>query len=347
MEITSPSSWFYEAGPCQDVVLASRARYARDLVNYRFPVTMNKDDEQEVESLIQDAFESIPNTPYQLLALNDLSPLDRRILMERNIITQEFSVNPQKKVCMREDSRVFGTLNSQDHLRTACIYSGLALRNAFDEIENLDKQLEDHLDFAVSLDFGYLNSEITNIGTGLRASVMFHLPALVQTNLIEKALKVVSQHGVSVKGFLSSDEHSLGNMYQISNTASIGVSAEEILEKLEGIAEQLVNYERRAREEMLLKEKTRIEDKVFRAYGILKYCRKISSSEAIDCISSVHLGKALGLIEEVDYQTLRPLLFLTQKAHVQKTIEDAEKEDEDKIDAARAEMIRKSLNKGL
>ena len=336
--------WYKEKGPENDVVLSSRIRISRNLSGHLFPGTMKSQEEEEIQKKIISAFSNINTADrFECIYLSELNPTSRRILLERNIISQDFSIQKHKAVILRDDHLVSCLINEIDHLRLSCFHGGINLKRAFTELDAVDDSLEKELDYAVSLDLGYLNTEIANTGTGLRASVMLHLPALIETALIEKTLKAVVQAGLSVKGFYGDDEKSLGNMYQIANLVTIGVNEKEILEKLENITLQLVDYERKAREEMVEKRRIELEDMVFRAYGLLKYCKSISAREAIEHLSSIRMGIALGWID-LSMETVTALFFLTQKAHIQQLIGSQETAADTKyIDYIRAKMIREAF----
>ncbi len=334
--------WFQEAGPENDVVIASRVRLSRNLAGYPYPGTMKSEEEAAVQREILDAFAKVGGDCKAAL-LGSFTPSERRLLLERNLISQDFSLSAQKAVILRDDQKLSGMINEIDHLRTASFSGGLNLRRSHEEVNALDSELENRLEFAASLEMGYLSTELANSGTGMRASIMLHMPALVTTSLIERTFKAVVQLGLSVKGFFGDDEHSLGSMYQVSNQFGLGSSESEILDKLESVAAQIVNYERKAREEMVAKQRVDIEDRVYRALGILKYCRSISVREAIEHLSQLRLGAALGWIK-LPLERLTALLFLTQKSHVQQLIDSQETGADTKlIDYTRALMIKEAL----
>jgi protein arginine kinase len=310
---------------------------------------MSSEDENQVQDKIVGAFSAVEAEetikPY---CLKDMSPTERRMLLEMNLISQNYTLYTNKVVLL-DDNRTFSALiNEIDHLRAASIKGGLALEKAYKKVNELDSLLEKYLDYAVSLDWGYINTEVTNIGTGMRASVMLHLPALVETALIDRAFKTIMQLGLNVKGFFGDEENSLGQMYQISNQVTLGMSEKEIREKLENITHQIVNYERKAREEMLSKQKIEVEDRVHRAYGLLTHCKTISSKEAIDLLLNLRLGAALEIID-VPMETLTALLFLTQKSHIQQLIQREELNEEPTssdatyLDYMRAQYIQTTI----
>ena len=214
-------------------------------------------------------------------------------------------------------------------------------------LDRLDTALEDTLDYAVSLEWGYLSAEVANAGTGLRMSVMLHLPALVRTAIIDKAMKAVVQVGMTVKGFFGNDENSLGDLYQVSNQLGLGFSETDLIEKLDAIASQLVHYERKAREELLENERFELEDEVMRALGTLTHCRMLSANEAISRLASLRLGAATGIIS-APLERITAMLFLTQKAHIQYLLDSKDASADTRIiDHIRAEVVRKALDRCL
>ena len=336
--------WFSRAGNEGDVVVSSRARVARNLAEHRFPGFMSAEEEQEVQRTIVEAFGRLPAAAdFAILFLDELKPLERRVLLERNVITQEFSLARGKAIAVGRETGVTAMINEEDHLRISCIREGLALSEAFGEVDRLDTMLEEALSYAISMEWGYLNPSLENAGTGLRASLMLHLPALVMTGLIDKAMKAINEVGLAVKGFFSDGESSLGDMYQISNQATLGLGEKEIVDGLVNIVTPLVQYERKAREELRERQRIDLEDRVGRAFGILTHCRSISSREAMDHLSSLRLGASLGLVEGLTLDTVTALFFLSQKHHVQQMLGQDDEAGSKAIDIARARTIREAL----
>ncbi len=344
-DIHAISGWFKEAGPHEDVILSSRIRLARNMADFPFPHMMSAEEEEEVEGRVISAFTGMNNNKaFKIIELDELTPIERRMLLERNFITQDYSLKRNKVVVLNRDETVSVMVNEEEHLRFASIHAGLTLKEAYEDVDNLDSKLEDYLHFAVSLEWGYLNTSLNDIGTGLRSSVMMHVPALVMTSLIDRVVKNINEVGLAVKGFFSDNEGSLGDMYQISNQLTLGLNEKEIIEKLEGIAMQLVNYEKKAREELMERRRVEIEDKILRAYGVLKFCRSISIKEAIELLSLIRLGVSIGIIDGIDLRTINTLLFASQKSHIQKFISGNEEDaDSNYIDFIRAKVIREAL----
>jgi protein arginine kinase len=305
---------------------------------------MTKDEEEKAKTEIVNAMVKIsPTPPLSIYPLDEMSPLDRKLLLERNIISQDFSLGQNKSLAMNDDGSISILINESDHLKLTALKSGFDLKNAYAEIDSIDTMLEPHLTYAVSLEWGYFSPLLSNVGTQLRASLMLHLPALVFTSLITKAVKTIASFGLSIKGFFSDSEESLGDIYQVSNQISIGMTEKEIVDNLEEIVLQIVQYERRAREEMLDKEPIAVKDKVFRALGTLLYAKSIDSKEAMNLLSLLRLGISLGLIEGIAIERVTSLFFLCQKYHIQTVLGNIDEIDSKLIDYTRAKLIRESL----
>ena len=345
VKISRKSGWFSKKGMQNDVVIASRVRLSRNINGHKYPGKMDRDDEDKVSEKIIEAFNNCDDSEdFGISEIGKIKPLDRKILLERNHMNQDYILHMNKNLVLSKDNLSSCVINDTDHLRLSVFEGGLEVRKCASRADELDLKLESTLDYAVSFEFGYLNTQIENLGTGMKASVMMHLPALVETNLIEKALKAVVQIGFTVKGFMGDEDHSLGSMYQISNQFTIGQSEDEIIEKLENLAMQIAGYELKARSEMLDKKRTEIEDSVFRAYGLLTNCRLLSSNEAINNLSAMRMGISLGLID-MPIEVCSSLIFLSQKSHIQKMIKDKEAgADEKLIDYTRAEYVKNVIS---
>ena len=338
--VASTDGWFHESGSDYDVVLASRIRLSRNLAGHAFPHILKTEEEQEVQS---DILSAVASHGFTSALIGELPPLERRMLLERHFISRDFSLQAHKACLLSSDQSVSGMVNEIDHLRISSFKGGRELSGCLELADSVDSELERTLDYAVSVEWGYLSAQVLNCGTGMRCSVMLHLPALVETGLIDRALKAIVQVGMTVKGFFSDDDSSLGHMYQVSNQSTFGFTESDLIEKLDVIAHQLVHYERKARSEMFENSRTEVEDRVLRALGILRFCRKISVREVIDHLSSIRLGVALGIVE-APLTRITALLFLTQKAHVQVMVRDREdSSDEDLVDEQRARIIRDAL----
>ena len=330
------------------VVISSRVRLARNLTQYPFPGRCPADVEMECRDKIISAFRRLSNAEdFAIIYMDDLSALERRILFERNIISQGYSLEKQRAMILSGDETVAAIIGDEDHLRLVGMRSGSCLETLLGRLEAIDTALEETLPYAVSAEWGYLNTAITNLGTGLKASMMLHLPALTMSGLIKRAVKASAQLGLSIRGFFSESMESLGDMYIIANEITIGLAEREIIGNLGRIAVQLAGYENRTREELMEKRRVDIEDRVFRARGLLTHCRYVSHREAIEALSALRLGVALGLITTVDASTITAMLFLSQKSHIQRVLQThAEAVDGKLIDYTRAKIIREALTQG-
>ncbi|UCF98766.1 MAG: hypothetical protein JSV89_04330 [Spirochaetaceae bacterium] len=336
-------AWFSSPGAEDDVVVSSRVRLARNLTGIPFPPTLSREEEERVQHEVVEAFSGL-STAFDSIFLDRLPPLERTILLEQNLISQDFSVSPNKLVLLEQDGRISVMVNEEDHLRLACLNTGLCLQEVYEAVDELDGRLEEKLHFAASIEWGYLASRLENAGTGLRASVMLHMPALVSDGTIGWALKRINQMGLQIKGYWGDGDNSLGDMYQISNPISIGLREKEILTSIEVAAREMAEYERKAREEMMGSRRIELEDRVHRAFGVLSACRLISSKEAINLLSTVRLGISLGMIEKPQVEVITELMIRAQKAHVQKSLDQTDDEADNKlVDYTRAKMIRHAL----
>ena len=300
--------WYSLPGADDDVAVSSRVRLARNLLGIPFPPILSKEEEEQVQREVIEAFSELSD-PFETVFLDRLPPLDRKILLERNVISQDFCVSPNKLVLMNQEGRISAMVNEEDHLRLACLNTGLCLRELYREADDLDRRLEDRLHFAASIEWGYMSSRLENAGTGLRASVMLHMPALVTDGTIGWVLKRVNQMGLQIKGYWGEGDNSLGDMYQISNPLSIGLREKDILGSVDEAAREIVEYERKAREEMMGNRRIELEDRVHRAFGTLSSCRLVSSKEAITLLSTVRLGIALRMIDQPPIEVITTLMI--------------------------------------
>jgi len=227
-------------------------------------------------------------------------------------------------------------------LKMAAYLGGLDLEEAFSEVRDFDVNLEKKLDYAVSLEFGYLTSQIKNAGTGMKASVMLHLPFLSRTGLLDRAIKSSLTEEFSVKGFMSDEDTSLGDLYQVSNEISIGISEDQYLKKLTTVAMSLMGYERRAREQFYKSKSTEMEDIFYRAYGLLKYCRLLSLKEAVKYLMDFRIGIIMGW-SDIPLEKLDSLIILVQKAHIQHTLDFEEESNSKIIDYTRSKLVKRYL----
>ena len=318
--LARPSEWLSGDGPHAEMVLSTRIRLARNLNNV--PFTHRARDEQLQGVLLSVGGAAERSSAFRgglLLRISELPALDRQVLVERHLVSHELGDGARPRgILVASDERLSLMVNEEDHLRLQAMASGFQLSEAWSLADHADDELADGLDFAFSDELGYLTSCPTNAGTGLRASVLIHLPALVLLEEIQKVLKSIMQVGLNVRGFYGEHSEVMGNLFQISNQTTLGRSERDSIESLERVTRQIIEHEERARERMVRDARVQIEDKVWRAYGTLRYCRSIHAREVINLCSAVRLGVALGLPGLCPLKTLNELLVLTQPAHLQR-----------------------------
>lgn len=335
--------WLRGSGPDAEIVISSRVRLARNVSDIPFPA---KADVKEKAALLNLIDKVIDNSKFLtealFLRLNQLDELDRQFLVERHLISREHAqgeVGSAVIIGKRELLNIM--VNEEDHLRLQVLHSGFQLQESWSLINELDNDLEKKLNFAFSPHLGYLTSCPTNVGTGLRASVMLHLPALVLTKQINQVLQAILKLGLAVRGLYGEGTEASGNLFQISNQVTLGKSEEDIISSLEKVIKQIIGHERNARKLLIKNNIKQVEDRVGRAYGVLKNARVISSKEAIELLSTLRMGVDLGILPQVNRQTINELFLLTQPAHLQKSA--GEKLSPENRDIKRSNLIRDML----
>lgn len=340
--------WLKGSGPNSNIALSSRIRLARNLKGYPFPSVAKKTD---LEGVLKEVRELLPKDPYfkpfSLLTLGDLNEIEREALVEKHLISPDHSKNGDRRygaLLVEKEGILSMMINEEDHLRIQCFLSGLQLSEAWRIIDQFDSILEKYLDYAFDEEFGYLTSCPTNVGTGLRASVMLHLPALTMTKKIGKVVEELSKLGLTVRGLYGEGTEALGNLFQVSNQITLGPSEEEIIDKIEKIALRVIEEEELTRKQILKMKGLELEDSIWRAYGILKHARSISSKEAMELLSKVRMGVDMGILPPIDKVKLNELIIKIRPAHLQLSLsKELKPEERDKF---RAELIRASLIEG-
>ena len=340
-----PSPWLDASGPHSEIVLSTRVRLARNLVGV--PFTHRARDEQLVSVLgsVERAAEAAPSFQTGgLLRMHELAPIDRQFLVERHLVSHELSDGARPRgLFVGPGERLSIMVNEEDHVRLQSLASGFQLAEAWTLAERADEEIEAGLEYAFSDELGYLTACPTNVGTGMRASVLIHLPALVLTKQIDKVLKSIAQVGLAVRGLYGEGSQVMGNLFQISNQTTLGHSEKDSVESLDRVSRQILDYEERARDVLMRDAKVQIEDKVWRAYGSLRYGRSMSAEEVINLCSAVRLGVALGFVGLPPVRALNELLVLTQPAHLARR---AGKElDAPERNVLRAERVRSHLER--
>jgi protein arginine kinase len=339
------SPWMKKDGPDSDIVLSSRIRLARNINQFVYPIIATSEQSQEVLKVIKDAYGERTYGEIgalELLKIDDLKSIEKRVLVEKHLISPAL-VDESKSgaVLLSEDESISIMINEEDHLRIQCLFSGFQLNEALKRANGIDDWLEEKLDYAFDEKRGYLTSCPTNVGTGMRASVMMHLPALVLTQRINRIIPAINQLGLVVRGIYGEGSEAQGNIFQISNQITLGKSEEDIVEDLRDVVLQLIEQERLARNSLYESSKLQLEDRVFRSYGILAYSRVIQSKEATKCLSDVRLGIDLGIINGVSRSILNELMILTQPGFLQQYA--GQNLDPNERDIRRATLIRERI----
>ncbi|MBU8908648.1 protein arginine kinase [Desertibacillus haloalkaliphilus] len=339
------SPWMKKDGPDSDIVLSSRIRLARNLEKFTYPILSTIDDAQEVlehvsEKLTSESYNSIGML--ERLDMDDMRSNEKRVLVEKHLISPHLAEETKHgAVLLSEDESVSIMVNEEDHLRIQCLFPGFQLNEGLVLASGIDDWIEERLTYAFDERRGYLTSCPTNVGTGLRASVMMHLPALAMTQQLNRILPAINQLGLVVRGIYGEGSEALGNLFQISNQITLGKSEEDIIEDLRGVVLQLVQQERAAREMLIQSSKLQLEDRVYRSFGVLAYSRVIESKEATQRLSDVRLGIDLNLIEGISGNILNELMILTQPGFLQQFAGEVLAPEQ--RDERRAALIRERL----
>lgn len=343
----SYSKWMNASGPENDVIISSRVRLARNIIDMPFPHLMGHEEGEKVLYAVQSAIghqafkEKVGEL--ELSRMTELSPTERQILVEKHLISPDLLEQPEKKgIVLRNDEVISVMVNEEDHFRIQCLLPGLQLKECWDLANDVDDGLEQILDYAFSEDKGYFTSCPTNVGTGLRASVMLHLPALVMTQQINAVLTTLSKLGLTVRGLYGEGTQVAGNLFQVSNQVTLGLTEEEIIDNLIMVAMQLVTQERMARRALYKEQQYQIEDRVWRAYGILKHARTMTSSEVMTLLSDLRLGADLEIIPGIPPGLVMELIVMTRPAFLNKL--QGKEISPNQRDIYRATLIRERIN---
>ncbi len=311
-------NWYLQNGKDSDVVISSRVRLARNLKDWPFPTKLTKEQAKE---LLEKIKEITPSLGYglKLIQLEDLDDMTKVSLVEKHILSPEFAMNEKKigALMINDEENIAIMVNEEDHIRMQFFCSGLDLDNLKNLAVEIDEKLDNLLPYACHEKYGYLTACPTNVGTGMRASVMVHLPALTMTGNINKILNVVNGFGMNIRGIYGEGTQSQGDIYQISNHQTLGLTENDIIKNLNLITEKVIEQERMARKH-LAKNSIDLEDRVYRAYGTLAFATKLSSEECKKLLSYVKLGTDLGIIKELTDSKVSKLYLYTQPANLQK-----------------------------
>ncbi len=344
--------WLDASGRSSHLVLSTRVRLARNLRGRIFGL---RNSPEERETILTEILAATRDTPQlaeaMLIRLDQVDRSDRELLHERHLVSRELAGlegggDVRAGAGLLVQNRVGVMLNEEDHLRIQGLQSGLALEAAYAEADTLDSELGQRLAFAFHPQFGYLTSCPTNVGTGLRASVLIHLPGLVLTKEITKVLQGLSQVGLTFRGLYGEGSEVVGNFFQLSNQTTLAKSEVDLLDHLGKMVRQIIEYEEQARQILLRDAPAIIEDKVWRAYGLLRHARSLPVEEAMNLLSGVRLGVGLGLISDVSMYALNKLLVYAQPAHVAAHDAGGPEASRSEINVRRASYVRQSLTSG-
>lgn len=328
--------WYKNISKDSDVVVSSRVRYARNISGYKFSSVLNDDELKKIVELIES---SIEKGKYNIFKMSDIDEITQNSLKEKNLISSEMVDNKNGAIVINEDNSLVCMINEEDHLRIQTFEAGFNVDTCYEKLYDFTKKMEDKINFAKSDKYGYLTSCPTNVGSGMRVSLMLHLPALKKVGMLSQVLEQVSSIGFSVRGIYGENSDSIGNMYQISNRKTLGMEDKEIINNLKIVITSVIESERKARN--LLKKDINFEDEVYRAYGILKNARIISSNEAMKLLSNVRMGVSTGVINEIGLENIQTLMVEIQRNTLKLVLKQNYEAEEE--DVARANYIRKVM----
>ena len=343
------SSWMSEEGPDDEIVLSSRIRLARNFDEFKFPTLYSPDEAKAIVVQMEEILNHLDFEKFgkmELLKVDELQLLQKRVLVEKHLISPQLAEDSPYGACLlTANEEVSIMINEEDHIRIQCLFPGFQLSEALEAANNIDDWLESQVHYAFDEKHGYLTSCPTNVGTGLRASVMMHLPGLVLTQQINRIIPAINQLGLVVRGIYGEGSEALGNLFQISNQITLGKSENDIVEDLKSVVNQLISQERSTREALRKTSNIQLEDRVFRSYGVLSNSRIIETKEAARCLSDVRLGVDLGYIQDMSKNVFNELMILTQPGFLQQYAGGPLRPHE--RDIRRAALIRERLKMEL
>ncbi|MBI1826732.1 MAG: protein arginine kinase [Planctomycetes bacterium] len=342
--VKTTGEWLKGEGPSSDVVVSSRIRLARNLAEQPFLLTASAGDRAEIyRSLAGETSNDVVIPDAMVVDIDEADEIDRNLLVERHLISRQHAAGEGPRgVTISPDETQAIMINEEDHLRIQSLRSGLQLELLWHEVNEIDEALANRVPFAFDEQLGYLTACPTNVGTGIRVSVMLHLPALRLTKEIERVARAARDLRLAVRGSYGEGTEAVGDLYQISNQTTLGKSEESIIETFSRtIIPKIVEYERAARETLMKQHSSQLDDKIWRSYGLLTNARMISSGETQSLLSPIRMGIHLDRFHAFDIRTLNEIFLYTQPAHLQKRL--GKKLDDDERAAARADYLRERL----
>ncbi|HPC10828.1 MAG TPA: protein arginine kinase [candidate division Zixibacteria bacterium] len=341
--VKSPAVWLSGKGEESAAVLSSRVRLARNIAGCKYPPSADSETGTRIVNYVDSTVsrsDLLGRGRY--VRAGDISPLDRDFLVERHLISPAFlSGDLPKALYIGSQEQVSIMVNEEDHLRIQALASGLDPRGAYAAAKQYDQEIGRHLEYDYDPDFGFLTACPTNAGTGMRASVLIHLPGLVLTREIDHVIRHITATGLIVRGFYGEGSDVLGNLFQISNQNTLGITEDDILAQIMRVTRDIIEKEAAARRRLVDEASDMIEDKIWRAYGILKHARVLTSEEVMNLLSAVRLGQAMGIIDFLSVAQINDMLLLSQPAHLQRFY--GSEMDNNRRDFVRAQMVREKL----
>ncbi|HWL92805.1 MAG TPA: protein arginine kinase [Phycisphaerae bacterium] len=337
--------WLGPPGPRSEIVISSRIRLARNLAGFPFLSRASEDQRRELADKIRIHLDRKATAgKWEYFDLDQLDELDRQVLVERHLISRQLvEAKGTRGVSIAQDETTSVMVNEEDHLRIQSLRCGLQLDEIWNEVNAVDDRIEDRLDYAFHPRYGYLTACPTNVGTGIRVSVMLHLPALKLTGEIERVFRAAKDMHLAVRGLYGEGTEATGDLFQISNQVTLGRTEEDVVNEFRAmVIPRIIDYENLAREALMKEKPLALDDRIFRSYGILKNARTISSEETMLHLSHLRMGVHLGRIRDIDMRTLNELFLVTQPAHLQRLM--GERLTGEQRSSARADLIRSKLN---
>lgn len=334
-------NWYLQSNENCDVVRSTRIRFARNLSEFRFDLK-SKEEVENLENRIKDNLYAI-GYGLKFLRLKDMDDITKMSLVEKNLISPEFVLkrNETGSILINDDENICIMIGGRDHLSIQVFSCGLELENTLNLAIELDERIGNTLGYAINKKYGYLTSSPSDVGTGLRASVMVHLPALSNTKNTRKVLDAISSFGMNIRGIYGENSQIQGDIYQISNKQTLGITEKEIIKNLQVIVQKVIEQERQARK-LLAKDELDLEDIIYRSYGVLTNCRKISYEEARDLLSDIKLGTDLGILPELTDVKVQKLNLYIKPANLQKYL--GQQYEAIERDIKRAEIIKQIIS---
>jgi len=328
--------WYKEQS---DIVISTRVRLARNIDGIPFPDALKNKDEaiDKIKNAIFNSNSTLSDD-FTDAKLEEMTGIEKQRLAEKHLISSLMLKNGKCGCLINKDETMSIMIMEEDHIRQQVILGGYKLDEAYEICDRVDDVLSENLDFAFDEKIGYLTACPTNTGTGLRASVMLHLPGLCMTGKIERIIESAGNIGIAVRGYYGEGSKAEGCFFQISNQITTGATEKEIIDRVKNVTDQIIAFEKEARNKLINENKTELSDKVYRSYGVLKYSRSISSKEAISLISDVLFGKIMGIIEEEGKMSPMECIVLTAPAHMEDGNNTPKERDE-----KRASFLRNNI----